>query len=75
MNRENEDDSEFAGCNLMRWLRDNNFIKCKKMIFTSDQEKAVRKLNKYNVDINEINLQIVINEDEAINFVEYFDES
>ncbi len=36
MNRENEDDSEYAGCNLMRWLRDNNFKNCKKMIFTSD---------------------------------------
>ena len=41
MTRENEDDSLFAGCNLMMKVKDLNFIKCKKMIFTSNKEKAV----------------------------------
>jgi len=36
MKRENENDSEFAGCNLMKQVKDYDFIRCKKMIFSFD---------------------------------------
>jgi hypothetical protein len=37
MNRPNEEDSTFAGCNLMKEIKKLGFQYCKKMIFTSSK--------------------------------------